>query len=307
MENLEILVTGATGFIGSNLVKELYNKGYNLTGVGRNLINNLDRFQGKIIEKPFNYLDWDEMGDVDILFHQAAITDTTKSDDKKMIEINCDAAILLFENAILHGCSKIIYASSITVYGNMPSPYVEWNGEKPLNAYGKSKLLLDKRAMEIAAKHPEVKIVGLRYSNVYGPGESHKGKMASMVYKIAQQILKGDNPRVFKLGEQERDEIYIGDVIKANLCALNAKESCVVNCGTGIATSFNEMISIINDVLGTHKEAVYIDNPFPFFQTNVVCNMKNAKEKIGFIPKIGFREGVEDYYRSGKLTKPLWP
>ena len=158
--------------------------------------------------------------------------------------------------------------------------------------------------MELAKEHPDVKIVGLRYCNVYGPRENHKGHMANMTYRLAQQMLIG-RPRIFKDGEQKRDQIYVKDLFRANLNAIQAKQSCVVNCGTGKPISFNEMISVLNKVLEMNKEPEYIDNPNPeYYQTHIECNMNKAKKMIGFIPKFSCRERVEDYYKRGWLTKP---
>ncbi len=304
MKNLDtkVLVTGATGFIGSNLVKELHKKKYNVIAVGRSGKNNMGKFCKRIIKSSFYELDWNLIGDIDILFHQAAINNTTITDEKKMFFVNSKAPIKLFREAISHGCKKIIYASSMAVYGNSPVPFIEGKSEKPLNAYGKSKLLLDERAMALAKKFPEVTIVGLRYGNVFGPGESHKGKMANMVYQLAKQILH-DKPKLFKYGEQKRDEIYIKDVLTANLLSLNAQESCVLNCGSGKATSFNEMVKTLNEVLGTNQKIVYIENPYKsFFQKHTELDMRKTKEKIGFVSKFNFRKAIEDYYKSGELT-----
>mgnify|MGYP001597904158 FL=1 len=286
---VRVLVTGGTGFIGSNLVKALYKRGDEVICVGREEENDVKNFCQVFIDKPFYDLDWKAIDKIDILFHLAAVVDTTIRDEKQMIFVNSEAAIELFKKAILNGCKKIVYASSTAVYGNSPAPFVEGVGENPLNAYGKSKLILDKKAMELAKEYLEVKIIGLRYCNVFGPGERHKGKNANMVYQLAQQILH-DKPRIFKNGEQKRDQIYVKDVISANLCALNAKESCVVNCGSGKSVSFNEMVKVLNEVLGMKKEIEYIDNPYEsFFQTHTECDMKKAREKIGFMPEFSFR------------------
>tara|TARA_Y100000034_G_C6853327_1_gene387398 strand:- start:114 stop:1016 length:903 start_codon:yes stop_codon:yes gene_type:complete len=299
---MKSLVTGASGFVGSNLVKELINKGHEVLAVTREKENNLSNLNVKIIETPFYELNWDEVGNIDTLFHEAAITDTTVTDEKEMSFVNTTAPIRLFKEAIAHGCKHIAYASSTGVYGNSPAPSIVGQGEEPLNEYGKSKLALDKEAMSLAKQHPEVIIVGLRYCNVFGPGESHKGKNANMVYQFAQQILQG-RPKLFKHGEQKRDQIYVKDVALANLQSLNAKESCILNCGAGKPVTFNEMIKVLNEVLKTDKQPTYIDNPYPFFQTHTECDMTLTKEKIGFTTTYSFKEGVEDYFKSGKLTE----
>jgi ADP-L-glycero-D-manno-heptose 6-epimerase len=298
---MKAMVTGASGLIGFNLLKELLDKGHEVIAVCRNKEYILERLPIKIINSPFYKLDWNTIEDIDILFHQAAITDTTATDEKKINFVNTTAPIKLFKEAIAHGCKKIIYASSTAVYGNSSTPFVEGLGEEPLNVYGKSKLALDKEAMNLAKEHPKVRIVGLRYCNVFGPGENFKGKNATMVYQFAQQMLK-ENPKIYKDGKQKRDYLYVKDVAFANLCALTAKESCVVNLGTGSPVSFNELIKILNETLGTSRSPEYM-GPLPSsFQKNIKCDIKKAKEKIGFTPKYTFKEGVEDYYKSGSLV-----
>jgi ADP-L-glycero-D-manno-heptose 6-epimerase len=305
---MRCLVTGASGFVGSNLALELDNQGNDVIAVGARGEQQLDGFSGTLIAMPFYQLDWKKIGKVDALFHQAAITGMVSpkgevyKDKEEFIFVNADSSIKLFEEAIKRGCKKIVYASSTAVYGDTPSPYVEGKNEVPNSFYGESKLLLDEKAMELAEKNPDVKIVGLRYCNIYGPRENHKGKSANVVYQFAQQILKG-NPRAFKHGEQRRDEIYIKDVVRANFCALDAKKSCVVNCGTGKPISFNEMIKSLNKVMGFNREIEYINNPFPFFQNYTECDMTKANEMIGFVPEWDFHSGIEDYHKSGWLTK----
>ena len=122
-----------------------------------------------------------------------------------------------------------------------------------------------------------------------------------MVYQFAQQMLKG-NPKLFKFGDQRRDYIYVKDVVKANMLASEAKESCVVNCGSGKAISFNKIVELLNPILGLSRDPEYIDNPFKgAYQCYTECDMNLAKEKIGFVSEYSFEKGLIDYYRSGFL------
>jgi ADP-L-glycero-D-manno-heptose 6-epimerase len=148
------------------------------------------------------------------------------------------------------------------------------------------------------------RVVGLRYSNVFGPGESHKGEMASMIYQIAQQIKEGHNPRIFQQGEQKRDFVYIEDVVEANLLAAQARGSYIVNCGSGAANTFNEMVSQVQRVLGTDRAIDYIPtNPHSSrFQMHTECDMSCAERTIGFKPRYTLEQGVSRYYASGTLT-----
>ena len=173
----------------------------------------------------------------------------------------------------------------------------------PLNVYGKSKLELEKFATSFTRTNSDLTVIGLRYCNVYGPRESHKGKMASMIYQLAQQMLKG-NPRLFKSGEQKRDYIYIDDVVRANLLASQTEKSCLVNCGSGKATTFNDLINILNRTLKLNRTQNYIDNPKPeTYQSHTECDMNLARDKIGFVPEYNIESGIRAYHESGFLIK----
>ena len=247
---------------------------------------------------------WDKIGKIDILFHQAAIVDTTLMDRNEMINVNLNASKFLFEQAIKHCCKHIVYASSTATYGNEPAPYKEGIIKQiPLNLYGESKKLLDEFATQFAKNHSDVVIVGLRYCNVYGTYDKHKGKMRCYLSQIAEQMYT-KNPKIFRDGGQKRDYIYIKDVILANLLASKSKESCIVNCGSGKSVSFNELINILNKVLNLKRTAGYIDNPYgDKYQNYTECDMSLAKEKIGFIPEYSIEEGIKELYHKKCLIK----
>jgi ADP-L-glycero-D-manno-heptose 6-epimerase len=299
---MKILVTGGTGFIGSNIALELISQGHEVLITGTDAEFKIPNFKGKYLHPSFLGLNFDSIGSIDVLFHQAAINDTTFMDKDEMFRANVESSKKLFEYVIKHGCKKIVYASSTAIYGNLPAPYKENMGVQPLNPYAESKVALDELAMKLAKEHPDVKIVGLRYCNVYGRNEKFKGKRATMIYQLAQQMLKG-NPRIFKDGEQKRDYIYVKDVVRANLLASQSKESCIVNCGYGEATTFNKLIKILNEVLKLNRVPEYIDNPYgSAYQNYTECDMSLAKEKIGFVPKFDIEKGIKDYYAMGELV-----
>lgn len=294
---MRVLVTGGTGFIGSNIARHLMEEGHEVVITGKDGEQHL---QADVKDDLYD-IDWDKLGKFDIIFHEAAINDTTEMDRELMFKENLHASMKLFEFAARTGCKRIVYASSTAAYGDAPAPYKEDMKMNPLNPYGESKMELDKAAMDFAKKHPDMVIVGLRYCNVYGPGEDHKGKRASMIYQLAQQMKKG-NPKLFKHGEQKRDHIYVKDLVRANMLAAEAKESCIVNCGFGKATTFNRIFEILNDLMGMDRKVEYIDNPYKdMYQDYTECDMSLAKEKIGFVPKYPPEEGIKDYFESGSL------
>jgi ADP-L-glycero-D-manno-heptose 6-epimerase len=139
--------------------------------------------------------------------------------------------------------------------------------------------------------------VGLRYFNVYGPRESFKGKAASMIYQLALQMKEGKRPRIFEFGEQFRDQIYVKDVVEANLQAMEAP-SGVYNVGTGKPTTFNKIVEVLNKVLKTNLEPEYIKNPYTqFYQDQTLADMNLSASKMGFVAKYDIESGIEDYMR----------
>ena len=225
---MRILVTGAAGFIGSNLVKKLASLGHDTVA--------LDDFSSgawtNLIDYPGDVMTLDVSGDVsalemaepfDIIFHEASITDTTVMDQRKMMHNNVEGFRKILDFAAVWR-SRVIWASSAATYGRGPAPMKESQIAAPLNVYGYSKLAMEHLAERYRKqlKHP---IIGLRYFNVYGPGENHKGKFAAMIGQLARQMRSGKRPRIFQDGQQKRDFVYIDDVVNANLKAMQCSTS----------------------------------------------------------------------------------
>jgi ADP-L-glycero-D-manno-heptose 6-epimerase len=298
---MKCLVTGGTGLVGSNLALHLLQAGHEVMITGHEAEQELPEFKGKCLFPGFIGIDWEAIGKVDVVFHQAALNNTRLMDREEMFRANVESSKTLFQHVVRRGCKRIVFASSTAVYGKNPAPYSE-SGPFDLNTpYAESKKALEEFAMIFAAGNPNVIITGLRYCNVFGPREWHKGHRATMIYQLAQQMRKG-NPKLFKYGEQRRDYIYVKDVVQANLCAASAPKTCIVNCGSGRATTFNRLVEILNQTLGVHRTPEYIDNPYEGnYQNDTTCDMTLAKEKIGFVPRYNIEDGIKDYYESGWL------
>ncbi len=294
---MRILVTGGAGFIGSNLAIRLTADGHDvsvLDDFSSGDFRNLVKFSGDILT---NHCAAIPAHPYEAIFHEASITDTTVTDQWKMMTNNVEAFRHILSWAWEWRC-PVVWASSAAVYGNRPAPMKETDEADPLNVYGYSKLAMERLAARWH-KASGLPIAGLRYFNVYGPGENHKGKFASMIRQLAQQMKAGQKPRIFKAGQQRRDFVYIDDVITANLRALETRTTGIFNIGSGGSASFNDVIAGLNDVLGTKLTPEYIDNPYSFFQNHTEADITEARNHLSYQPRYALREGIARYHEGG--------
>lgn len=297
-----ILVTGGAGFIGSNLTLKLQETYPDariavVDDFRSGDFKNLEGFKGDFITADVSRLDWQrQFKDLtfDAIFHEASITDTTEHDQFLQSHDNIEGFRNLLEFAA-PSQTPIVYASSAATYGIAAGINVEDQPPAPANIYAFSKVQLDNLGRSYARKNPSWKIVGLRYFNVYGPNEPHKNKAASMIYQLYLQMKAGNRPKVFRGGEHKRDFVYVKDVVGMTMHALTAKQSDIFNCGSGVAVSFNEVITELNKNLGTNFEPEYIDNPYAFYQPHTEADMSKAKGEIGWEPKFTPVTGIADY------------
>jgi len=266
-----IIVTGGAGFIGSNIVKGLNDRGIENILVVDNLTN-VDKIKNISDLKIADYIDKEafyslivdsehlRLGDritglegVTSVFHEGACSDTMASDGKYVLHNN-----FTFTKALFHFCrfssAQFIYASSASVYGAGAVFKESPEFESALNAYAYSKLLFDQYVRQQSSTPKQC--VGLRYFNVYGPREQHKGRMASVAWHFRNQFQENGRVRLFegtdgyKNGEQRRDFVYVEDVVKVNLFLLDNPEiSGIFNVGTGQCQSFNDVaLGVINSI-----------------------------------------------------------
>lgn len=269
-----IVVTGGAGFIGSNIVKALNEMGRtdiivvdNLKN-GKKFINIADCDIADYMDKEdFQQRIYAEQGlpDIDAVFHEGACSATTEWDGKFMMDNNYE-----YSKDLLHYCLNwkipFLYASSASVYGDGPTFIEDRQYEKPLNVYGYSKFQFDQYVRQILPK-AQSQVVGFRYFNVYGPREQHKGDMASVAFKLHNQVLAGEKLKLFGEydgygpGMQTRDFVYIEDVVNVNLWFMqNPDKSGIFNLGPAAAEPFKH---IADAVIGFHGKGEIEYIPFP--------------------------------------------
>ncbi|HVA76697.1 MAG TPA: ADP-glyceromanno-heptose 6-epimerase [Candidatus Binataceae bacterium] len=265
-----LIVTGGAGFIGSNLLRALNQRGDTdilvVDRIGANF-RNLSDLRFSDFMEPEAMLRAIERGAtpprIEAIFHQGACADTTESDGHYMMENNFSFSRELLAFALARR-APFVYASSASVYGANRTTLAEPANERPLNLYALSKLAFDNHVRH-AARDAVSTVVGLRYFNVYGPREAHKGNMASMAYQLFCQLRDTGVARLFAGtdgygdGEQRRDFVFVEDVVKVNLHFTSAPpRQQIINVGTGKSRSFNEMARILIDLRGGQGGIEYV-------------------------------------------------
>ncbi len=322
-----IVVTGAAGFIGANLVKGLNDRGESDILAVDNLTRS-DKFANLVDCEIADYLDKEAFqreladgsfdGEITAVFHQGACSDTMERDGRYLMENNYRYTVALFEHCQNEDV-PFIYASSAAVYGAGPTFAEGRANEAPLNAYGYSKFLFDQYLRRRWADRT-APVVGLRYFNVYGPRETHKGRMASVAFHFYHQFLASGQVRLFEgsggyaAGEQHRDFVSVEDAVRVNLYFLDhPQRSGIFNVGTGAAQTFNDVaLATINAcraaagaaplTLAAMREAGMIEYiPFPEglkerYQSYTEADLGNLRGKAGYDePFLRVEEGVARY------------
>lgn len=324
-----IVITGAAGFIGSCAVRFLNDKGYsNLllvddfkkTEKWKNLRHR--RFADFISRHElFGYLEGREK-DIEAFIHLGACSDTVETDGDYFMKTNYRFSVRLAEYALTHG-HRFIYASSAATYGDGTLGFSDDESKldslKPLNLYGFSKQMFDKWLQQQGVLN---KVVGLKYFNIFGPNEYHKGRMGSMVMHMARQIQETGKVRLFKSsepgrfgdGDQCRDFYYVKDAAKMTCFFLDHELNGIFNAGSGEANTWNRMAELVFGALGKKTHIEYIPMPEDLARNyqNYTCADMNKfqsclkEHHLEFQNDYTFESAIKDYVASYLLKDERW-
>ena len=297
------LVTGGAGFIGSHIAETLVGRGDSVrilddlsTGTMENLAGIAGRFEflkGDIRDPETCRRAVEGVGTV---FHEAALASVVRSVADPLLNdaINVRGTLNLLVAAKDAGVRSFVLASSSAVYGDDPAmPKVEGREGKPLSPYGVSKFVGEKYAQVFHALHG-MNAVALRYFNVFGPRQDPNSEYSAVIPLFITKMLRGERPTIYGGGEQSRDFIFVGDIVRANLAAAASASAAgeAINVASGVGTTINGLLDAVNDVLGTRIEAVH-GNPRPGDVLHSTADITKAGRLMGFAPSLSLLEGLE--------------
>jgi nucleoside-diphosphate-sugar epimerase len=309
------LVTGGAGFIGSHLTEELVRRGYpvrvadNLvTGHRRNLshIPGVEFLEGDLADRDFAAR---AVRGVDYVLHQAAIPSVPRSvqDPIASNRANVDASLNVLVAARDFGVKRVVYAGSSAAYGNTPTlPKREDMAPNPLSPYALQKLVAEQYCQMFTRLYG-METVTIRYFNVFGPRQDPGSPYSGVISLFATALLEGRQPTIYGDGEQTRDFTYIANVVDGVLRACEAKPAAgeVINVATGARISLNELLRVMNGIVGTRTQAVFKE-PRAGDVADSQADISKAQALLGYHPIVSLEEGLRhtiDWCRSDRFVR----
>ncbi len=303
MRGKRVVITGGAGFIGSNLAEELAGENEVIliddlsTGKVENIEGLLKRGAVKLVKGSVTDLDFlrEQFKGADYVFHLAALPSVPRSvaDPLASNEINLTGTLNVLIAARDNRVSKVIYASSSSVYGDMPnSPKSENMPPSPMSPYGVGKLA-GEYYCQVFTQVYGLPTISLRYFNVYGPKQDPSSEYAAVIPRFIVSILKGEPPIIFGDGQQTRDFTFVQDVVEANILAAESEATGVFNVGSGSQISINELARLIMRLVGKNLELVHA-SPRPGDVRHSLADISKAEEAIGYRPRYNLEQGLKE-------------
>lgn len=296
---MRILVTGGAGFIGSNLVEEL---------AGEHEVIVLDNFHTGSMENLRNVQDKVEivrascceilnlkLPSPDIIFHFGIPSSSPMyKENPRLVGEAINDAICIFEFARQNGCKKVIFASTSSIYNGLPLPFREDMQPKVTDYYTEARIAIERIAKLYYELH-DVKSIGLRFFSIYGFHERAKGKYANVVTQFLWDMKEDRQPLIFGDGNQTRDFTFVKDVVQICKLAMDSDLNCeIINVGTGKSHSFNEVVDILNKLLGKDIKPKYVENPIKNYVWHTLADPTKMQTLLGFTPRYSLEEGIKE-------------
>lgn len=308
---MRVLVTGGAGFIGSNITEKLSDDHdvIVLDDLYLGTKKNIDGYDTEFVKG--SVMDAELVNKLckqcDYVFHNAAMSSSPmfKEESKLGMEVNVIGFMNVMKAALDNGIKRVIYASTSSMYNGNPLPFSE---NQPITA--KTFYEASFRTREIIAQtyyyENNLSSIGLRYFSVYGPKESHKGQYANNITQFLWDMMKGKPPLIYGDGTQRRDFTFVYDAVSANILAIRSNiDFGIFNVGTGIGTSFNDLVALINNMLGTSIEPKYIENPLKNYVHDTIADLSLISKSLGYKPQWTLEKGIRflvDYYSGQETT-----
>jgi len=298
MQDKRVLVTGGAGFIGSNLANSLAADN-DVVVVDDCYLGTPANLDDSVTFHERSVLDDDLPTDVDVVFHLAALSSYAMHEDdpRTGARVNVEGFVNVVEQAHDEGCDTVIYASTSSIYGSQAEPSPESMDVTVNTGYEASKMARERYA-EYFSSHYDFSMAGLRFFSVYqgyGGAEEHKGEYANVIAQFADDMANGEAPVLYGDGTQTRDFTHVSDIVRGIVLAAEHELDGVYNLGTGEAYSFNTLVEMLNDELGTDIEPEYVENPIPedVYVHDTYADSSKIREVTGWEPVITFEEGIE--------------
>jgi UDP-glucose 4-epimerase len=294
---MKVLVTGALGFIGSNIVERLVKDGHTVTALDcmhTGSEDNVASVKGKIKIVKAHSGELAKIGEkFDVIIHEGTYSSSPMyKNDPHLVAKALDDWISILEYAKQNN-TRIVWAATSSVYSGQSPPHKEGMDVKVTDFYTEARYEMERLA-ELYNRLFGVQSVGLRYFSVYGPHERSKGQYANLISQFLWDMQKGAQPVVYGDGSQTRDFTYVDDVVEANMLAMKSHiKFGIYNVGTGSSITINDMIAMLARKLGKDMKPKYVENKIKNYVQDTLADTNKAEKELGFRAKVSLDQGID--------------